>query len=204
MTIYIAHRQNELKNLKKLERSNFNGVEFDLRSNSEKIIMSHDPFKNGNDFLKKYRLLKNFFLIIDIKSSGISSKIYKLLKKNKYKFLLLNLIQPEFVQMVEKGYGKNLLLRFSSYEKIDISKKKLKKINWVWLDFFERHFITSKEYKYLKKFKKKICLTSPDLLGYKTELLKRYIAHLNKKKIRIDMVCVKEKNINIWRKYYNY
>ena len=50
MTIYIAHRQNKLKNLKSLLTNNIKGIEIDLRSDKKKIIISHDPFLNGLEF----------------------------------------------------------------------------------------------------------------------------------------------------------
>ena len=96
MTLYIAHRQNDLKNFNILKKLKFDGIEIDLRSSDKKIIINHDPFKKSLDFLKKIKNFKKIFLIIDIKSSGISFKIYKYLIGKKYKFLLLNLIQPEF------------------------------------------------------------------------------------------------------------
>ena len=204
MVKYIAHRQNDLKKLANLKKQSFSGIEFDLRSTSKKIILNHDPFKKGLDFFKNYKLLKKFFLLIDIKSTGISSKVYNLLKNKNYKFLFLNLTQPEMTQMLDKGYGKNLFIRYSFYEKVDLNKKKLNKINWVWVDFFENYFIPLKDYKYLKKFKKKICLTSPDLVELKKKSLIKYINHLNKYKIKADIVCVKIKNLKIWKQYYKF
>ena len=57
--------------------------------------------------------------------------------------------------MINRGFAKNLFLRFSFYEKLDLSKKKLNQVKWVWVDFFEGYKISSKEYSYLKKYKKK-------------------------------------------------
>jgi hypothetical protein len=203
MVKYIAHRQNNLKKLKDDKDVPFFGVELDLRSSSKNIVLNHDPFKKSFDFFKNYKKFKNYFLLIDIKSSGICFKIYNFLKRKKINFLILNLSQPELIQMIEKGYGNNLFLRFSVYEKLNFNKK-LNKINWIWVDFFENYFIKFSEYKYLKKFKKKICLTSPDLVGRKEDSIKKYIQHLNKYKIKADMVCVKKKYLEVWKKYYKF
>ena len=83
MTIFIAHRQNRQKNLLDIKKYFFNGLEIDLRSDSKKIIINHDPFKYGMDFVKHIKLFKNYFLIIDIKSTGIAKKISKILIKKK-------------------------------------------------------------------------------------------------------------------------
>ncbi len=204
MIIYIAHRQNKIKNIIKSNNSLFKGIEIDLRSDSKKIIVNHDPFKNGLDFVKNIKFFKKYFLLIDIKSSGISQKVCEILRKKKIKFLLLNLIQQEFVQMIKLGYGEHLFLRFSSFENFDLKNKKFNKIKWIWFDFFDRYFITAKKYKYIKKFKKKICIASPDLLGVKPGFIIKFIKHLNKNKIKVDMVCAKKESIKIWKKYYKY
>lgn len=203
MVKYIAHRQNKLTALDRLKNSFF-GLELDIRSSSKNIVLDHDPFKKGLDFFKNLNLLKKFFLLIDVKSSGISIKICNILKRKNIKFLLLNLSHPELIEMINRGFAKNLFLRFSLYEKLDLSKKKLNQIKWVWVDFFESYKISSKEYSYLKKYKKKICLTSPDLVGLKEDSIRKYIKYLNKNKIKVDMVCVKQKNVKVWKKLYKY
>ena len=139
MTIYIAHRQNTKKNLLEIKKNDFHGIEIDLRTDSRKIIIAHDPFKKGLDFIKNIKLFKNYFLLIDVKSTGISRKISKILIKNKIRFLFLNLISQEFIEMIKLGFSKHLFLRFSSYEKFNLNNKMLKKIKWVWFDFFYRN-----------------------------------------------------------------
>ena len=91
MTIYIAHRQNSKKSLLKKNEYFSDGLEIDLRSNSNKIIMSHDPFKKGLDFVKNIKFLKNNFLLIDIKSTGIYKKVIQILKKKKNKVFIFKL-----------------------------------------------------------------------------------------------------------------
>ena len=202
MTIYIAHRLNTKKKILKIKKFDFKGAEIDLRADSNNIIMTHDPFKKGLNFIKNIKLFKNYFLIIDIKSTGISKKIYKILIKKKMKFLFLNLISQEFVEMIKLGYSNHLFLRFSLYEKFDLNNKILKKINWIWFDFFNNVPISKNQYKYIKRNKKKICITSPDLLGKSKTAILKLISHLNINKIEVDMVCVKKDNVKIWKKHY--
>ena len=45
---YIAHRVNTLIELKKIPKEY--GVELDLRDYGERLILQHDPFKDGDDF----------------------------------------------------------------------------------------------------------------------------------------------------------
>ena len=44
-----------------------------------------------------------------------------------------------------------------------------------------------KDFLYFKKFKKKICLTSPDLVGKPKSEIKRYIIYLNNNSFKVDM-----------------
>ena len=62
MTIYIAHRRNTKKNLFEIKKNDFYGIEIDLRTDSRKIIIAHDPFKGGLDFIKNIKLFKNYFM----------------------------------------------------------------------------------------------------------------------------------------------
>jgi len=204
MTIYVAHRQNSLKNLKSLIDDNIKGIEIDLRTNRNKIIISHNPFLNGLEFVKNIKIFKNFFLIIDFKSTGFSEKVLKILTKEKINFLFLNLIGSEQNYLIKKSYSKNLFLRFSSIEKPNLNIKYFKKIKWVWFDFFNEKFMTIKEYNYIKKYKKNICLTSPDLIDDNKLKILKYIKYLNKNKIKIDMICTKQHNIKLWKEFYKF
>ena len=204
MTIYIYHRQNSLKNILKLKKKNVDGVEIDLRSSSKKIIISHDPFKKELDFLKNINIFKKYFLVIDVKSTGIAKKVGLALKRKKIKFLFLNLISSEFFELFHSNLAKNVFLRFSSFERSDLKNKYFRKMKWVWFDLFDDKFLPLADYKYLKKHNKKVCLTSPELLGKSRKVSLRLIKHLNKNKIKIDMVCVKPKALKIWKKFYIY
>lgn len=204
MTIYVAHRQNDPNVLGKLHSKNVDAIEIDLRSDSKEIIISHDPFKKGAIFNKNIKKFKNFLLIVDIKGTGFSEKIYNILKKNKIKFIFLNLIASETDYMINKSYSNNLFLRYSSFEKPKLDNKIFKKIKWVWLDYFQKQFISVREYKYIKKYKKKICLTSPDLIFKDINQTIKYIKYLNKNNIKLDMVCTKVNNIKIWKEMYKY
>ena len=118
-------------------------------------------------------------------------------------FFFLDISFSEIDLLFKLNLSKKILLRFSCYENFDLSNKYMKKIKWIWFDYFNDLKISIKDYKYFKKYNKKICLVSPDLLGKKKDILK-YIKYLNKNKIIIDAVCVKRENIKVWKNYYNY
>ena len=199
MVKIIAHRVNTLKNLTKLDNDIF-GVETDLRYYKDKLILSHDPNAKGDNF-NKFLKKTNKTIFLNIKSSGILKNIISLVKNKNVFFLDISF--SEIDHLFKLNLSKKILLRFSCYENFDLSNKYMKKIKWIWFDYFNDLKISIKNYKYFKKYNKKICLVSPDLLGKKKDILK-YIKYLNKNKIIIDAVCVKQENIKIWKDYYNY
>ncbi len=198
MVKIIAHRINKIKDYKNL--NDFYGIETDIRDHNQKIILSHDPFQNGEDFFKFIKYIdKTVFL--NIKSFGLLKKILNYIKKKK--IYLLDISFSEFHFLYKHNLSNKILLRFSSYEKHKLDEKFFKKIEWIWFDYFNGKRIKKKDYLYLKKHKKKICLVSPDLLGKKGEIT-GYIKYLNKNKIIIDAVCTKKRHATIWKKNYNY
>ncbi len=199
MVKIIAHRVNTLKSLTKLGNDIF-GVETDLRYYKNKLILSHDPNAKGDNF-NKFLKKTNKTIFLNIKSSGILKNIIRLVKNKNVFFLDISF--SEIDHLFKLNLSKKILLRFSCYENLDLSNKYMKKVKWIWFDYFNDLKISIKNYKYFKKYNKKICLVSPDLLGKKKDILK-YIKYLNKNKIIIDAVCVKQENIKIWKDYYNY
>jgi hypothetical protein len=78
-TLFICHRINKSEDLDNVK--NNEGIEIDLRDKDTTLVLSHDPFNNGEnfeEFLKKYN--KNL-IILNIKSERIEYKVLDLLKK---------------------------------------------------------------------------------------------------------------------------
>ena len=198
MVKIIIHRVNKIRSYEKVK--NFYGIETDIRNHGKRIILSHDPNKKGEDFFKFIKNVEKT-VFLNIKSSGLLKKILKFVKSKK--IFLLDISFSEFNYLYEKNLTDKVLLRFSSYERFDFKKKYFKKIKWIWYDYFNELKISLKDYKYLKKNQKKICLVSPDLLGKKNKILE-YIKYLNKNKIILDAVCTKKNNVKIWKNNYLY
>ena len=89
----IIHQINKIKHLKKIKK--IYGVEIDIRTHRSKLILSHDPFYNG-DTLENY--LENYFhgtLVLNIKESGIENDVLKLIKNFNIKsYFLLDVEFP--------------------------------------------------------------------------------------------------------------
>ena len=198
MTKFIIHRINKISNLKKLKK--YDGIEFDVRDRNNKLVLSHDPNNNGEELNKFIKKIKNQILFINVKSYGLLKKIIPIVKKKNYFFLDLSFSEINF--LIEKKMTKRVVMRFSIYENFDLKKKYFKNIKWIWFDLFKNYYISKKQYSYIKKHKKKICLVSPELLGKSKNDVKKFINYLNKNKIIADAVCTKKKFVNFWKKNY--
>ena len=198
MTKFIVHRINKISELNKIK--NFYGMEIDVRDKGNKIILSHDPNSNGEELSKFIKKIKKQILFINIKSHGLIEKIIPIIKKTNFFFLDLSFSEINF--LIENNMTKKIIIRFSVYESFNLKKKYFQNIKWVWYDLFRNHYISKKEYSYIKKYNKKICIVSPELLGKPKKDVKKFIMHLNKNKIIVDAVCTKKNFIDFWKENY--
>ena len=193
---YIAHRVNTLIELKKIPKEY--GVELDLRDYGERLILQHDPFKDGDDFeafLKKYN---HGTMILNIKSEGIELKVLELIKKYNIKnYFFLDSSFP-MINSLSINNEKNIALRFSEFEGLDTICSMSKKIHWVWVDCFSKLPISKESYNLLKENKFKICLVSPELQSQEHKL-ETYKQQLQQEGILFDAICTKLHNIERWK-----
>ena len=75
----ILHRINT-KELLKNTPIEF-GIEVDIRSNNNKLIMHHDPFKDGELFEQWLNYYNHGTIILNVKEEGLEDPILKLMKK---------------------------------------------------------------------------------------------------------------------------
>ena len=189
----VIHRINSIKKLKKIPK--VYGVEIDIRSYKKKLVLSHDPYKSGDDLKKYLKEYNHSLLVANIKEVGIEDQVIKEIKKaNIKKYFLLDVEFPYLYKSTKKGI-KNIAIRFSEEESIETVKKYIKKLNYVWIDTFTKFPINKKNNKILNKFHK--CLVSPDRWN-RTKDIKKYIKIIKRNKIRIDSVMTAYNNINYW------
>jgi len=192
---YIAHRINTIAELKTLPKEY--GVELDLRDFGDRLILQHDPFKDGEDFEEYLKYYNHGTMILNIKSERIEHKVLELIKKYKIeKYFFLDSSFP-MIYLLSKDNEKNIALRFSEFEGIDTILNMKDKVKWVWVDCFSKLPITKENYKLLKKNGFKFCLVSPELQG-QNEKLEEYKQYLNNENIIFNAICTKIYNIESW------
>lgn len=193
--IFVAHRINTVEELKKIPQ-HF-GVEIDLRDQNEKIILQHDPFKDGEDFEIYLKHYAHSLLILDIKSERIEFKVLDLLiKYNIQNYFFLNSSFPMIYALSQQGQ-KNIAGRFSELEGLDTIFKMKNGVRWVWVDCFSQLPLDKEKFTRLKSLGLKLCLVSPDLVGRAHEI-ESYNNFFKKEGIVFDAICTKYYNISRW------
>lgn len=183
----IAHRINKIEELKSLD-SDF-GVEIDLRDDlNGRIYLSHNPFEPGDDFEEYLKFYHHKTMILNIKSERIEYKILELLKKyNVSDYFFLDSSFPMIKALTDMG-ERNIAIRFSELEGLDIARNMAGKAGWIWVDCFTTLPLNRENYSELKDLGYKICLVSPDLVG-QAEKTEQYRLQLENDNIKIDAVC---------------
>ena len=197
-TQFICHRINTVNELKNIDKEF--GVEIDLRDDhkSGKIILSHDPFVDGEhfeDYLKEYN---HNTLILNIKSERIEIESLKLLEKYNIKnYFFLDSSFP-MIYLLNKDYkNNNIACRFSEYENINNFIDNKNMFTTIWIDCFTKFPLNKENYELIKNENKKICIVSPELQKQPEKIFeyKNYIIENN---IIPDMICCKVYNIINW------
>lgn len=192
---FIAHRINTVEELKNVPAEY--GVELDLRDNGDRLILQHDPFKDGEDFEDYLKHYAHGTMILNIKSERIEHRVLELIQKyNIRKYFFLDSSFP-MIHLLSKGGEKNMALRFSEFEGLDTILTMSGKVDWVWVDCFTKLPITAENYKLLKENGFKICLVSPELQG-QGEKLEKYKKYLHDSGIVFDAICTKSYNVQKW------
>ena len=196
MTLFCCHRINTVDELKNLPKKY--GIEIDLRDNlNGDIYLAHDPFQDGVNFDIFLNFYNHSFLILNIKSERIEYKIKDLLKKhNINNYFFLDSSFPMIYKLSNEG-EKNCAIRFSEFEGIDPILNMKNKVNWVWIDCFTTNPLTPILYSLLKDAGFKLCFVSPELQN-QPEKIKIYKNYFIQNNIKLDMICTKVYNIDIW------
>ena len=188
MRIY-SHRVNK-KNALEQTSPEF-GVEIDLRTYSDKLILSHDPFTSGELFQDWLSVWKGQPLILNVKEDALEVAILEILDKHGITdFFFLDQSYPSIRRLIAMGITK-VATRVSDYEDLTTALKSGS--DWVWLDSF------SASWDYLMEATKSIaengqksCLVSPELQRIDpSEELSRLKILIQENNLKIDAVCTK-------------
>jgi len=186
----ILHRVNTIEALKKTPL-NF-GVEVDIRSNAESLIIHHDPFKQGELFEEWMQYFQHETLILNVKEEGLEDRLLKLMEQYRVNdFFFLDQSFP-FLRKTAATGEKRCAVRISEYESIETVLSLSGVVEWVWVDCFSRFPLTENDARKLQEIGFKLCFVSPELQG-RTERTHVIEFRQNIESLNIygDAVCTK-------------
>ena len=199
--IIIKHRINSIYSLQKTPHKF--GVEIDLRSYNNEIIIDHEPFRKSESFNNWIKNYNHKLLILNIKEERIEIEVLKIVKQYKIRdYFFLDSTIP-MINILNKKSIFDIALRISNYEShnnyINLVKKNIKN-KWIWIDTIDGDMpISIKDIKKLKIAGYKTCLVSPELplrsLANIDKFQKKYVKFFD----YIDAVCTKKNKY--WEKY---
>jgi hypothetical protein len=192
---FIAHRINTIRELKKVPKEY--GVEVDLRDYGDRLILHHDPFKEGEDFEEYLKHYDHGTIILNIKSERIEFRVIDLLIKYKITdYFFLDCSFPMIHLLSEQG-EKNIALRFSEFEGLDTIRNMKGKVNWIWVDYLLGYPLRNEFFNALHELNMKVCLVCPSLLRKDKKII------YYKQRLEIDgfmpnAICLKLKSMPYW------
>jgi len=188
--LIILHRVNTIESLQSAPTDL--GVEVDIRSNGDDLIINHDPFQSGDLFEEWIQYYHHKILILNVKEEGLEEELLKLMDKYKINnFFFLDQSFP-FLRKTAINGEKRCAVRLSEYESIDTVLSLTDMVNWVWIDCFTHFPLDINQIIRLKEAGFQLCFVSPELQG-RTDPnhVKEFRREIEIQKIIGDAVCTK-------------
>jgi hypothetical protein len=186
----IAHRKNT--KLELINTPEEYGVEVDIRSYGEDLIIQHDPYVQGERFEDWLQAFNHQTLILNVKEEGLEAKLIALMEKYQIQdYFFLDQSFPFLVKWAKQGYSKSSV-RVSEFESLTTALTLKDKVEWVWVDCFSKFPLDIEAYNSLKDASFKLCLVSPELQGREPEQeIFQLKALFREQNIKFDAVCTK-------------
>ena len=190
----IAHRRNTLGKLN--DTPTQYGVEVDIRSLGDRLIMHHDPFVEGEPFDIWLAAYRHGTLILNVKEEGLEARLISLMRSRSIDdYFFLDQSFPFLIKWSKAGEH-HCAVRVSEFESIETALTLAGKVDWVWVDSFTHFPLSGEDAKRLKRAGFKLCLVSPELQGRDavTEI-PQLATLLHERGIRADAVCTKRPDL---------
>jgi hypothetical protein len=192
--IIVRHRRNTRDQLRQTPRQL--GVEVDIRSRGDELIIHHDAFAEGErleDWLADYG---HRLLILNVKEEGLEDRLIALMRgRGIDDYFFLDQSFPLLVRTAARGEPR-CAVRVSEFESVDTALALAGRIGWVWVDCFTRFPLAGDQALQLQRAGFKLCLVSPELQGRSAaEEIPALRALLAREGIMAEAVCTKEPDL---------
>lgn len=190
----IAHRLNTIREL--VATPTIFGVEVDIRSFGERLVMHHDALIEGESFDAWIAAYRHGTLILNVKEEGLEARLIDLMKSHGIDdYFFLDQSFPFLVKWAKAG-ERRCAVRVSEFESVETALSLSGKIDWVWVDCFTHFPLSNEDAARLKIAGLKLCLVSPELQGRNAETeIPLLAAILAKRGIQADAVCTKRPDL---------
>ena len=159
----IAHRRNSIADLKATPREC--GVEVDIRSQGDRLVIHHDPFQAGESFDAWIAEYEHGTLILNVKEEGLEQRLIACMRDRGIDdWFFLDQSFPFLLKTAATGERRSAV-RVSEYESIDTALALAGKVEWAWVDCFTRFPLDRAGWMRLKNAGFRLCLVSPELVG---------------------------------------
>jgi hypothetical protein len=193
----IAHRRNTSELLLATPREY--GIEVDIRSLGERMIIHHDAFKPGEDFESWVANYSHGTLILNVKEEGLEERLIRCMSERGIAdYFFLDQSFPFLIKTSRQGESR-CAVRVSEFESIDTALTLAGKIDWVWIDCFTRFPLDREGWLRLTAAGFRLCLVSPELQGRFDEAeIREWKAQFRAWGVTPDAVCTKLELMQVW------
>lgn len=190
----IAHRRNTVAELRATPTDY--GVEVDLRSCGDTLIIHHDPMAAGEPFDEWIAEYRHGTLILNVKEEGLERALIDRMECHGIEdYFFLDQSFPFLIKWARAGVHRSAV-RVSEYESIETALTLAGKVNWVWVDCFTRFPLDGASARRLQQAGFKLCLVSPELQGRDAEAeIPEMIEQLRRKGIFAEAACTKRPDL---------
>lgn len=190
----IAHRRNTIETLRATPEKY--GIEVDIRSIANRLVIHHDPFVDGESFEDWLAHYRHGTLILNVKEEGLEAKLIELMSSFSISdYFFLDQSFPFLIKWARLG-EKRCAVRVSEFESIETALSLAGMVEWVWVDCFTKFPLSSDDGARLREAGFRLCLVSPELQGRATEEeITKMQGELADRAIAIDAVCTKRPDL---------
>lgn len=190
----IAHRRNTVNELLATDKKY--GIEVDIRSHGQKMIIGHDPFVDGAFFDEWIDAYQHGTLILNVKEEGLEARLIALMvEKGIDDYFFLDQSFPFLIKWSNLGESR-CAVRVSEFESIETAMTLAGKVNWVWVDCFTQFPLSEEDGQRLKSAGFKLCIVSPELQGRDADAeIPAMAALMRERHIHFDAVCTKRPDL---------
>lgn len=187
MARFYRHRINTIADLDRVEPDY--GIEFDLRSDGQRVIVTHDPFTDGPTVEEFFPHIGKRPCIFNVKCEGIEQHVLSLARKHGIdEYFFLDCSVPAAMKLA-RGGETGIAVRYSEVEPLEGVLAWKGRARWVWIDCFTRFPTEQPAWDRIAEHFQ-ICLVSPELQGHDAAThatLRASVAGL-----KVDAICTKK------------